>query len=99
MNFHRTRIGRAVVGAAAIATVLGLASCGGSGGNDDNNNNNNGGTTTTPGNTPPAAASQSVQGFIAYLETLVPTMPANAEPLDVTGFVAPTDDTMEPTAF
>lgn len=77
-----------VAGAAALAT---LASCGG---HDD------GGPTPTPTpvatNTPPASASASVDGFIAFLKTLVPTKPETTEPLDVTGFTAPTTETGDP---
>lgn len=75
-----------------IATVgiLGLlASCGGGGGGDDV-------PPPAPTNQPPASASQDVPGFIAYLKTVVPTMPDASEPLDVTAFVAPTSDTAEP---
>ena len=79
------RIGLA---AAGLALVTALASCGG-------NDNGSPAPTPTPpaSNTPPASASASSLGFIAFLKTLVPTMPDTAAPLDVTGFVAPTDDT------
>lgn len=78
------RFGWAVAG---LSLCVGLASCGGS---DDG---------TPPvvapvaSNTPPASASASVLGFIAFLKILTPTMPENTQPLDLTGFVAPTDDT------
>jgi hypothetical protein len=80
----RSRVGLAIAG---VALSVGLASCGGK---DD-------GTppvaTTAASNTPPASASASVAGFIAYLKLLVVTMPENTTPLDVSAFVAPTDDT------
>lgn len=78
------RVGLAVAG---LSLCVGLASCGGS---DDG---------TPPvvapvaSNTPPASASASVLGFIAYLKILTPMLPDNTQPLDLTGFVAPTDDT------
>ena len=81
----RLRLTRLAVGLAVATT---LASCGGS---DDADN-----TPPAPpaaSNTPPASASASSSGFIAYLKTLVVTMPATSEPLDVASFVAPTDDT------
>ena len=83
-----TKLRRAGIVIAAVAITTTLASCGG--GNDDG--------TPPPAppvatNMPPASASASSLGFIAYLKTLVVTMPDNTEPLDVTNFVAPTDDT------
>ncbi len=82
-----SRLRRVGLAVAALAVVTTLASCGGS---DD-------GTppamTPVATNTPPASASVSVGGFIAYLKTLVVTAPETIEPLDVTNFVAPTDDT------
>ncbi len=78
---------RVGLGIAGLVIVTTLASCGG--GNDDG-----GPAPVTPvSNTPPASASASVGGFIAYLKTLVVTMPETTEPLDVATFVAPTDDT------
>ena len=74
---------------AGLALATTLAACGGS---DDADN------TPPPAppvvsNTPPASASASSAGFIAYLKTLVVTMPETTAPLDVASFVAPTDDT------
>ena len=77
------RIGLAVAG---LSLCVGLASCGGK---DDGTPPPVAVTT----NMPPASASASVLGFIAFLKTLTPTMPENTQPLDLTGFVAPTDDT------
>jgi len=73
--------------ALAIASLLSLASCGGS---DDGM-----APVVAPvaSNTPPASASQSVDGFIAFLKTVVPTMPETTSPLDVSAFVAPVSDT------
>lgn len=81
------------VGLVGCALAL-LASCGGSGGGDDNNGGGGGGGAAS--NTPPDSASASVTGFIAYLKTVVVTMPNTIEPLDVSNFVAPTVDNMEP---
>jgi len=77
------RVGLAAVG---LSACIGLASCGGS---DDNGIP----PVATTSNTPPASASASVGGFIAYLKLLVVTMPDTTTPLDVSAFVAPTDDT------
>jgi hypothetical protein len=64
-----------------------MASCGGS-------DNGSPPVATPPAsNTPPASASASVAGFIAYLKILVATTPETTGPLDLTNFVAPTDDT------
>ncbi len=84
VNSSFRRIGLGVVG---LAACVALASCGGK---DDGM-----APVATPvaSNTPPASASASVLGFIAYLKILTPTMPENTQPLDLTGFVAPTDDT------
>ncbi len=84
---RRIALGLAGVGAAVV-----LASCGG--GNDDNNGNNN--PPPPASNQPPASASASVDGFIAYLKTLVVQFPETGEPLDLTNFTAPTSDTTEP---
>ena len=42
---------------------------------------------------PPASASTSSLGFIEYLKVLTATTQNTVEPLDLTNFVAPTDDT------
>ena len=44
----------------------------------------------------PASASQSVDGFIAYLRDLVASMADLLEPVDTSAVVPPTDDTAEP---
>jgi len=83
-----TKLRRAAFAIAGLALSVGLASCGG---HDDG---------TPPAaavsNTPPASASASVAGFIAYMKLLVVTMPDTTTPLDVSAFVAPTDDTGMP---
>ncbi len=73
--------------AAALATAALLSACGG----DDFNN-------TAPPVTSevPASASQSVDGFIAYLKQLVVVMDDTLEPVDTSSVTAPTDDTAEP---
>jgi len=79
------RVGLAIGG---LALVTALASCGG--GNDDG-----GPPPVTPpvSNTPPASASASVAGFIAYVKVIVASSSDSGAPVDLTGFVAPTDDT------
>ena len=79
------RVGAALAGLALATT---LASCGG--GNDDG-----GPPPVTPpvSNTPPASASASVLGFIAYVKLIVASSSDSGAPVDLTGFVAPTDDT------
>lgn len=80
------RVGLAIGG---LALVTALASCGG--GNDDG-----GPPPVTPppaSNTPPASASASVLGFIAYVKLIVASSSDSGAPVDLTGFVAPTDDT------
>ncbi len=89
MSPHARRLGSVLAGL-AIATTL--ASCGGDG---DGGNNDTPVTPTPPAasNTPPASASASTLGFIAYLKVLTTTIPETVGPLDLTNFVAPTDDT------
>ncbi|MEO8938000.1 MAG: hypothetical protein ABI277_00045 [Burkholderiaceae bacterium] len=72
---------------AALALVTTLASCGGS------DNGTPAPVTPVASDTPPASASASTLGFIAFLKTVVVTMPETTQPLDLTNFVAPTDDT------
>lgn len=73
-----------------LGLALLLASCGG---NDDGAP-----VPVTPvdSNQPPASASATSDGFIAFLKTVVVTMPETTTPLDVTNFVAPTSDTALP---
>ena len=85
MNFHALR--RVGVVGTGLAALLLLASCGGS---DDGNPP----VVTAPvSNTPPASASADVGGFIAYVKTVVASSSDTSSPIDLTGFVAPTDDT------
>lgn len=44
----------------------------------------------------PASASESVDGFIAYLKELVVASADTLEPVDTTGVTPPVDDTREP---
>ena len=44
----------------------------------------------------PDSASQSVQGFIAYLQALVVSSADMLEPVDTSMVTAPTDETSEP---
>ncbi len=76
---------------AIAAALLALASCGGGG--DDG-----GPPSVAPvaTNTPPASASGSSDGFVAFLKTLVATTPDNTEPLDLSAFTAPVNDTGDP---
>ncbi len=77
--------------AAGLVVAGSLASCGG---HDDGN------PTPPPpaptSNTPPASAAGSVDGFIAYLKTVVAVPLDTSDPLDVSTFVAPTSDVTEP---
>ena len=84
-NSKLRRVGIAVAG---LAACVALASCGGS------SNSDNGTPPAAAATTPTlASASANIAGFIAYLKVLVITMPDTASPIDITGFVAPTDDT------
>ena len=87
------RVRRLGLALAGLTVVVSLASCGGNG---DGGSNDVGNPVTTPpvaSNTPPASASVDTLGFIAYLKILTATTQNTVEPLDLTGFVAPTDDT------
>ncbi len=89
MHIHSNvrRIGLAIAGLALATT---LASCGGT-------DNGSPPTVTAPvSNTPPPSASASVAGFIAYVKTIVASSSDTGAPVDLTGFVAPTDDTGSP---
>jgi hypothetical protein len=80
------RVGLVVAGLTLATT---LASCGGS--SDDNGNPAPPPVAIT--NTPPASASASALGFIAYVKVVITTSSDTGVPVDLTGFVAPTDDT------
>lgn len=74
--------------AVSLAVAAALAACGG--GDDDSN-------ATPPATSQvPDSASQSVQGFIGYLQALVVTAADMLEPVDTSMVTAPTDDTSEP---
>ena len=73
--------------AVSIALAALLASCGSS---DDDN-------VTPPATSQvPASASQSVQGFISYLQALVVASADMLEPVDTSTVTALTDETSEP---
>lgn len=77
--------------AALVLSAL-LAGCGG-----------DGNSAPPPGPPPatsavPASASQSVAGFIAYLQALVVSAADTLEPVDTSMVTGPTDDTIEPQA-
>jgi hypothetical protein len=90
-NSMRPTLRRVLIGVAAAAVAVTTASCGGS--SNDNGNQTTGTAPAPVANTPPASASQNVDGFIAFLKLLVPNQQDVTQPLDVTTFVAPTDDT------
>ena len=73
--------------AAALAAGLVLFGCGG---NDDDN--------PPPAATSqvPAGASQSIAGFISYLQELVVASADTLEPVDTGLVTGPTDETSEP---
>jgi hypothetical protein len=77
---------KTLITALVAASVLGA--CGGGG---DINNNPPPATSEVP-----ASASQSVDGFIAYLQALVASMADMLEPVDTSAVTPPTDDTAEP---
>ena len=85
MNRSWKTLGRAVV---SVATAVALTACGGGG--DDH--------ITVPPVTSevPGSASQSVGGFISYLQALVVTEADAFEPVDTSVVTAPTDETSEP---
>jgi hypothetical protein len=67
---------------AALAAGLMLAACGGGG--------SGGGGAQAPS---VATASESSNGFIAFIASLEDGLFDNAEPFDLSNFTAPTDDT------
>jgi ABC-type glycerol-3-phosphate transport system substrate-binding protein len=73
---------------AAVALAAALAACGGL---DDDE--------TTPAATAevPASASQSTDGWIAYLQRLVASAADTLEPVDTAAVTPPTTETAEPT--
>jgi hypothetical protein len=70
-----------------LMAVALVAACGGGGGGGDQ-----------PSATAqvPASASQSIDGFISYLQELVASAADMLEPVDTTNVVGPTDETSEP---
>ena len=70
---------------AAMSVVALLAACGGD-------------TISTPPATSqvPASASQSIDGFIAYLKLLVASAADTLEPVDTSMVTGPKDETSEP---
>jgi hypothetical protein len=75
---------------AGLGLVAALASCGGSGSSD------NGMVAPVATNMPPASAAASVDGFIAFMKTLVATQDNTGAGLDVSAFIAPKSDTATP---
>ena len=75
-----------------LASLLVASLLGACGGGDDD-------APATPPATSevPASASQSPDGFIAYLQLLVASMADLLEPVDTSAVVPPADDTGEPT--
>jgi len=71
---------------AALATAALLAACGGSD------------FQSSPPATSevPASASQSIDGFVAYLKDLVASAADMLEPVDTSAVTGPVDDTSEP---
>ena len=81
---HGRSRGAAIV--AAIAAGALVAACGG------NNNNNDPPATSEV----PASASQSIDGFIAYLKRLVVSSAETLEPVDTSMVTPPSDEASEP---
>lgn len=71
----------------AISAAASLAACGG-----DNFSNSAPAATSEV----PASASQSIDGFIAYLKLLVVSAADMLEPVDTSMVTAPVDDTSDP---
>jgi hypothetical protein len=70
-----------------LMAVALVAACGGGGGGGDR----------PPATAQvPASASQSIDGFISYLQELVASAADMLEPVDTTNVVGPTDETSEP---
>ena len=85
----KTRRKSAVWGeSAALAATLLVSACGG----DDNND----GSPPAVMAEVPASASQSIAGFIAYLQELVVASADMLEPVDTSMVTASTDETSEP---
>jgi hypothetical protein len=75
---------KTILAALMAATVLGAC-----GGGDDN--------PPPPATSQvPASASQSIDGFIAFLKELVASSADMLEPVDTSGVIGPTDETSEP---
>lgn len=70
-----------------VAASLGLAACGGL---DDDDGVND------PTVSVPDSASQSVDGWIAYLRALVASAADTLEPVDTSNVTPPTSETTEP---
>ena len=84
-----------------IAVVLGVAvllsGCGGGGGDDEAIAAGSGnGSSSDPLAGVPSSASQSSNGLMAYLRSLVATMPENREPAALDGSSPPKDEVAEP---
>ena len=73
----------------ALSAAAVLAACGG-------NDYSDAGSTPPATTSVPASASQSVDGFIAYLKLLVVSAADMLEPVDTSMVTAPADDTVEP---
>ena len=73
---------------AGLGAAAALAACGG-----DDFQNSPSATSEVP-----ASASQSVDGFIAYLKQLVSSSADMLEPVDTSAVTGPTDETSEPQA-
>jgi len=88
----KTRHKSAVWGVAvAVAATLPVSGC--FGGSDDNNAGSPPAVTAEV----PATASQSIAGFIVYLQELVVASADTLEPVDTSMVTASTDETSEPT--
>lgn len=79
---------RTLPAVAVLAAALSLGACGG----DDDDDAIPPATSSVP-----ASASQSVDGWIAYLQRLVVSAADTLEPVDTASVVPPTSETTEPT--
>lgn len=77
----------------ALAVSLLIPACGGS---HDHSSGSPPPVTTPEPEPVPASASESIEGFIGYLQVLADSPSDSSEPADTSMVTAPTDETSEP---
>jgi serine protease len=86
-------------GLLAAAAMMSVAACGGGGGGDGMAAAAPAPAPAPAGDAIPTSASASVSGMLAYMKPMVERAVAAfdaMEPIDVSSFTPPTDDTVEP---